>query len=78
MPVWCVLIATALLIAFGLKLTMLGGDGSHAGRKPTGALGQLATLGSIYVVALCVINFASVILQCGVDACHTSEYRLLR
>jgi disulfide bond formation protein DsbB len=78
MPVWCVLIATALLIAFGLKLTILGGDGAHAGRKPNGALGQLATIGSVYVVALCLINFVSVILQCGVDACHTYEYRLLR
>jgi hypothetical protein len=82
MPVWCVLIATALLIAFGLKLTVLGGDGAHAGRKPQGAsqgaLGQLATIGSVYVVALCLINFVSVILQCGVDACHTYEYRLLR
>ena len=49
MPVWCVLIATAILIAFGLKLTILGGDGRRAGRKPTGALGRLATIGSIYV-----------------------------
>jgi disulfide bond formation protein DsbB len=78
MPVWCVLIATALLIAFGLKLTILGGDGAHAGKKPKGALRQLALLGSVYVVALCLINLVSVILQCGVDACHTTEYRLLR
>jgi disulfide bond formation protein DsbB len=78
MPVWCVLIATALLIAFGLKLTVLGGDHQFAGRKPTGALGKLATAGAIYVVALCVINFASVVVQCGLDSCRTSEYRLLR
>jgi disulfide bond formation protein DsbB len=78
MPVWCVLIATALLVAFGLKLTILGGDGRLAGKKPTGALATLATAGAVYVVALCLINFASVVVQCGLDSCRTSEYRLLR
>jgi hypothetical protein len=29
------------------------------------------------VIAICLINFVSVIVQCGVDACHTSGYRLL-
>lgn len=76
MPVWCVLIATALLIAFGLKLTVLGGDHQIAGRKPSGALGKLATAGVILIVALCVINFASVVVQCGLDSCRTSGYRL--
>jgi disulfide bond formation protein DsbB len=76
MPVWCVLIATALLIAFGLKLTILGSDQQFAGRKPAGALGKLATAGAMFVVMLCVINFASVIVQCGLESCHTSGYRL--
>ena len=76
MPVWCVLIATALLIAFGLKLTVLGGDHQFAGRKPTGALAKLCTAGAILVVALCVINFASVVVQCGLDSCRTTGYRL--
>jgi disulfide bond formation protein DsbB len=77
MPVWCVLIATALLIAFGLKLAVLGGDHQFAGRKPTGALAKLATAGAIFVLALCAINFASVVVQCGLDSCRTSGYRLL-
>jgi len=29
------------------------------------------------VIAICLINFASVIVQCGVGACHTFEYKLL-
>lgn len=78
MPVWSVLIATALLIAFGLKLTILGGDGGLAGRKPGGALGRLAAIGMVYVLVLCAINFVSVVVQCGMDACHTYEYRLLK
>lgn len=78
MPVWSVLIAVALLIAFGLKLTILGGDGRFAGRRPGGALGRLATIGMVYVLLLCAINCVSVIVQCGLDACHTYEYRLLR
>jgi disulfide bond formation protein DsbB len=77
MPVWCVLIATALLIAFGVKLTLLGGDGQFEGRKPAGALGKLATAGVVLVMTLCVINFASVVVQCGLDSCRTSGYRLL-
>ena len=68
-----------LLIAFGLKLTVLGGDGQLAGRKPTGALGRLATIGiDLCASRLCAINFVSVIVQCGADACHTYEYRLLK
>jgi disulfide bond formation protein DsbB len=78
MPVWCVLIATALLIAFAVKLTVLGGDAQYAGKPPSGAIGRVAAIASIYVVALCVINFASVIVQCGAYTCHTYEYRLLR
>jgi disulfide bond formation protein DsbB len=77
MPVWCVLIATAILVAFGLKLTVLGGDHKFEGRKPAGALGKLAAAGVIVVVVLCTINFASVVVQCGLDSCRTSGYRLL-
>jgi len=77
MPVWSVLIATALLIAFALKLAVLGGDAKQAGTKPGGALGFVAMLASLYVVALCVINLASVVVQCGIETCHTYEYRLL-
>ncbi|MGE3991013.1 disulfide bond formation protein B [Pseudorhodoplanes sp.] len=77
MPVWCVLIAAATLVAFGLKLTVLGGDHRFEGRKPAGALATLATAGAIYVVALCALNVASVLVQCGVDSCRTSGYRLL-
>ena len=78
MPVWSVLIATAILIAFGLKFTILGGDGLRSGQKPAGILGRIATAASIYVIALCAINFVSAIVQCGLDACHTYEYRLLK
>ena len=31
----------------------------------------------LLVIAICLINFGSVILQCGAGACHTSGYRLL-
>ena len=71
MPVWCVLIATALLIAFAQKFAVLGGDEKLAGRKPQGALGKLATFGMVYVLILCAINFVSVVVQSGADACHT-------
>ena len=76
MPVWSILIAVAILLAFAIKLAVLGGE--YPQRSPTSPmLGRLARLLSLYVIAICLINFASVIVQCGVDACHTSGYRLL-
>ena len=78
MPVWCVLIAVALLAAFAVKLALLGGDSGRDNRQVPAPIAQLATIAGLYVVVLCVINFASVVLQCGLDACHTYEYRLLK
>jgi hypothetical protein len=76
MPVWSVMIAVAILLAFVIKFVVLGGEQLRDPQtSPT--LGRIARLLSLYVVAICLINFASVILQCGVAACHTSEYKLL-
>jgi hypothetical protein len=76
MPVWSVVIAMAILAAFAIKFAILG-DEHLRDRQPPAALGRLAKLVSLYVTAIALINFGSVILQCGVDACHTSGYRLL-
>jgi disulfide bond formation protein DsbB len=75
MPVWSVLIAIAILLAFAIKLAVLGAPVGDP--QPSPALGRLARLLILYVIALGLINFGSVILQCGIDACHTSGYRLL-
>jgi disulfide bond formation protein DsbB len=76
MPVWSVVIAMAILAAFAIKFAILGDE--HLRDKPPPApLGRLAKLVSLYVIAIALINFGSVVLQCGVDACHTSGYRLL-
>jgi ABC-type dipeptide/oligopeptide/nickel transport system permease component len=76
MPVWSVVIAVAILLAFAIKLTVLGGEGLRD-RQTSPALGRVAQGLSLYVVAICLINLGSVIVQCGADACHTTEYRLL-
>jgi disulfide bond formation protein DsbB len=76
MPVWSVIIAVAILVAFAIKFAVLGGDDLRDS-QPSPALGRLARLLSLYVVAICLINFASVIVQCGAGACHTFEYKLL-
>jgi disulfide bond formation protein DsbB len=77
MPVWSVVIAVAMLLAFAIKFAVLGGERPRDPQtSPT--LGRIARLLSLYVVAICLINFGSVILQCGVGACHTSGYNLLR
>ncbi|HQS14757.1 MAG TPA: disulfide bond formation protein B [Reyranella sp.] len=76
MPVWSVLIGVALLLALSLRLTLFGGPRvpPEAARLP---LVRATRLLEFYVVLICAINFASVVLQCGLGECHTSGYRLL-
>jgi disulfide bond formation protein DsbB len=76
MPVWSVVIAVAILTAFAIKLAVLGGRDLRD-PQPSRALGRMARLLGLYMVAIGLINFASVAVQCGVDACHISGYRLL-
>ncbi len=75
MPVWSVIIATAILLAFAIKLAVLGDERLHDVASPL--LTKLGGMLSFYVVALCLINFGSVLLQCGFGACHTFGYWLL-
>jgi disulfide bond formation protein DsbB len=74
MPVWSVIIAIAILLAFAIKMLALGGAGIRDGGKPQLFSGA-AKLLSAYVIVICAINFVSVILQCGLEACHTTGYR---
>ena len=76
MPVWSIVIAVVILLAFAIKLAILG-DEQMRDRPPSPALGRLARLLSLYVIAICLINLGSVLIQCGADACHTTGYRLL-
>ena len=77
MPVWSVLIALALIAGYALKLTVFGDSEHRPDLASFPALKRVATAASIYVVALCAINLGSVIVQCGLDQCHTTGYRLL-
>jgi len=62
--------------AFAIKIAVLGGK--HLADQPLSTvLGRCARLLNLYVIAICLVNFGSVILQCGLDACHTFGYRLL-
>ncbi|CAH0300892.1 disulfide bond formation protein B [Roseomonas sp. CECT 9278] len=74
MPVWSVLIAVALLLAFAVKMAVLGGDVAPGAAPP---LVWAARLLGGYVLALCAVNLVSVVVQCGVGQCHTMGYRLL-
>ena len=63
-------------VARAVTLAVLGG--ARRAAQPCPVRGRPARLRSVYVIARCLINSASVSGQCGVDACHTTEYRLLR
>lgn len=80
MPVWSILIAVALLIAFAFQLILWGGSTQlqHKSLTHQSLLRVLATALSLYVIAIGVINFVSVGVQCGIDECHTFGYALLK
>ncbi len=79
MPVWSILIALAVLIAFAFKLLILGGD-NRLNKVRVDSFPSIAAVGrvlSLYVIALCAINLVAVTLQCGLGECHTFNYKLL-
>jgi disulfide bond formation protein DsbB len=80
MPVWSIIIALALLIAYAVKLATLGGDEylREAEVAEFPAIRKIADALSLYVIAICVINLVSVVLQCGFGECHTFNYKLLQ
>ena len=47
------------------------------GVKTFPAIKTAADAISIYVIVILAINLVSVVLQCGVDQCHTFGYQLL-
>lgn len=76
MPVWSVIVSVAILLAFAIKFAALGGENLRDDEKSP-LLNGAANFISLYVILLCAINFVSVVLQCGLDGCHTYGYRLL-
>jgi disulfide bond formation protein DsbB len=78
MPVWSILIAVALITAFAAKLCVLGTEDGARPPERTSLTGRLATLLSLYVIAIALVNFGSVAVQCGLGQCHTTGYALLK
>jgi disulfide bond formation protein DsbB len=78
MPVWSVVIAVALIAAFALKLCIIGTEDGARAPDAKSAVGRLAGALSLIVIALALINFGSVIVQCGLSECHTTGYALLK
>jgi disulfide bond formation protein DsbB len=76
MEVWSVVTGVALLLAMALRLTLFGGPHIPPQTEQP-PLARSVRLLEFYVVLICVINVASVVLQCGFGECHTSGYRLL-
>lgn len=82
MPVWSVVIAVALLAGTAARLAHFGTPhAAPAGRDSPSRHWPLesCTRGlELYLVLLCALNVIAVVLQCGLGACHTEGYRLLR
>lgn len=79
MPVWSIIIAVMILGAYAVKLVILDGGEElrdmHIDSYPL--MSKIAKAASILVVLLGLINFGSVVLQCGIGECHTFSYQLL-
>jgi disulfide bond formation protein DsbB len=78
MPVWSILIAVALITAFAIKLCVIGTEDGARPPERTSPFGRIATVLSLYVIAIALINFGSVVVQCGLGQCHTTGYVLLK
>ncbi len=78
MPVWSILIAVTLITAFAVKLCVVGTEDGSRPPERTSLVGRLATVLSLYVIAIALINFGSVVVQCGLGQCHTTGYALLK
>jgi disulfide bond formation protein DsbB len=78
MPVWSILIALALITAFAVKLCVIGTEDGAMPPERTSPFGRLAAALSLYVIAIALINFGSVVVQCGLGQCHTTGYALLK
>jgi disulfide bond formation protein DsbB len=78
MPVWSVLIAVALISAFALKLCIIGSEDGARAPDRRSIVGRLAIVVSLYVIGLALVNFGSVVVQCGLGECHTTGYALLK
>ena len=76
MPVWSVVIAFLILLAFAMTLVLFNSKRLKA-IPPSPVLTQIGGIAGLYVIVLCVINLVSAILQCGFGACHTTGYKLL-
>ena len=79
MPVWSIIIALTLLTSYAVKLAILGDDEylREADVSEFPAIRRIADILSAYVIAICLINLVSVVLQCGFGECHTFGYKLL-
>jgi len=78
MPVWSILIAVALIAAFALRLCILGTEDGRRPPETKSPVGRLAAVLSLYVIAIALVNFGSVVVQCGISQCHTTGYALLK
>lgn len=78
MPVWSILIAVALIAAIGLKLLILGTEDGRRSPDRRSVIGRIAALNGFYVLGIALLNFGSVVVQCGFGQCHTTGYALLR
>ena len=78
MPVWSILIAMALITAFAVKLCVIGTEDGARPPDRNSAFGRIAAALSLYVIAIAIVNFGSVVVQCGLGQCHTTGYALLK
>ena len=76
MPVWSVVIAFLVLLAFAAVLALFDSERLTAA-PPSPLLRRIGSYVGLFVIALCVANLISSVLQCGLGACRKGGYSLL-
>lgn len=79
MPVWSIVISVLLLSIYALKLCMFGyvKEMENTRLESFPILKICAGIVMWFIIALCAGNLVSSFIQCGLQSCHTTGYRLL-
>lgn len=79
MPVWSIIISVLLFSIYALKFCIFGyiKDLENISLASFPILKFSAVVVMWFIIALCSVNLVSSYIQCGLQSCHTTGYRLL-
>jgi len=77
LPLWSVIMAWLMFLSVAFNFLFLGVE-NRMSLSNFPKIQKLANILGILLMLYCLINFVSVVIQCGLEDCHTFFYRLLQ